>query len=143
MDHRLMFYGAKPNTFEKARLLRESMTAAESHLWTFLSKNKLGVRFKPQHPADIFILDFYCHELKLAIEIDGGIHKSQSQYDQSRTDELEKYKIKIIRFTNDQVIEKTEKVLEKIRQEISERRKAIEQAEEKHSPKTNTGQVEY
>ena len=54
-----MFYGAKVDVFEKARLLRENMTIAEKLLWERLNKNQLGVRFKPQHPVDIFIVDFY------------------------------------------------------------------------------------
>ena len=65
----------------------------------------LGLRFKPQHPIDIFIADFYCHPLKLVIEIDGGIHKSvdQREYDIGREAELEYWGIKVIRFTNEEV----------------------------------------
>ena len=65
----------------------------------------LGLRFKPQHPIDIFIADFYCHPLKLVIEIDGGIHKSNDQrkYDIGREAELEHWGIIVIRFTNEEV----------------------------------------
>lgn len=70
-----MFYGAKPHIFEKAKELRNNMTEAEKLLWGKLQKNKImGLRFKAQHPIDIFIADFYCHKLKLVIEVDGGIH---------------------------------------------------------------------
>lgn len=65
----------------------------------------MGLRFKPQHQIDIFIADFYCHQLKLVIEIDGGIHQSadQKEYDIGREAELEHWGIKVIRFTNGEV----------------------------------------
>ena len=118
--HRLMFYGAKPYLFERARDLRENMTNAERKLWQHLRKNQLGVRFKPQHPAGGFILDFYCHALMLAIEVDGNIHLIQNEYDQSRTDELEKFGIKLIRFTNKEIENEIEEVLLKIKKTINE-----------------------
>jgi cyclase len=58
---RKMFFGANTDLFKKAKQLRENMTAAEKALWNRLRENQLGVRFKPQHPLDIFIADFYCH----------------------------------------------------------------------------------
>ena len=73
-----MFYGAKPETFQKAKLLCNKMTQAENKLWTLLKiKSVLNLRFRRQHPLDIFIADFYCHELKLVIEVDGEIHDSK------------------------------------------------------------------
>ena len=65
----------------------------------------MGHRFKAQHPIDIFIADFYCHKLKLIIEVDGGIHKTieQKEYDLGRTQELERFGLKVIRFTNHQI----------------------------------------
>jgi len=68
-----MFYGASKNTFEKASLLRSNMTETEKILWEKLgNRTVFKVKFR-RHPIGIFIVDFYCHELKLAIEIDGGI----------------------------------------------------------------------
>src|SRR6185369_16937454 len=98
-------------TFSKAKDLRENMTEAELLLWSKINKNKLGVRFKPQHPADLFILDFYCHELKLAIELDGESHAGRSEYDRGREAELENYGVKFIRFTNDEVFQNLETVI--------------------------------
>ncbi len=112
-----MFYGAKPPLFEKARWLRENMTEAEKKLWNTLQKNRVcGYRFKPQHPIDIFIADFYCHKLKLVIEVDGGIHKSveQKNYDIGREAEIENLGVKVIRFTNEEVMEDTREVIGKI-----------------------------
>ena len=76
-DNVSMFYNAKPHIFEKAKVLRKNMTDAEIKLWKQLKGKKLlGLRFRPQHPIDIFIADFYCHQAKLVAEIGGRIHKS-------------------------------------------------------------------
>jgi very-short-patch-repair endonuclease len=99
-----MYYGAKRSIFQNANLLRENMTIAEKLLWSRLNKCQLGVRFKAQHPIDIFIVDFYCHKYRLIIEVDGEIHLSQKEYDDGRTAELECFDLKIIRFTNEQVL---------------------------------------
>ncbi len=80
-----MFYGAKAEIFVHAKWLRENMTNAEKTVWGFMKENQMGVRFKPQHPIDIFIADFYCHELKLIIDLDGEIHEKQKEYDEGRT----------------------------------------------------------
>ena len=89
-----MFYNASPIIFERAKRLRENMTEAELKLWECLKEKKLlNLRFRPQHPIDIFIADFYCHPLKLIVEIDGGIHLSQTNksYDIGREAELERW----------------------------------------------------
>jgi len=90
---RTMFYGAKPIIFERAKALRQNLTKAEKALWDILRKKQmLGLRFKQQHPISIFIADFYCHAIKLVIEVDGNIHNTEENknYDKARTDELEK-----------------------------------------------------
>ncbi|PTN09025.1 endonuclease domain-containing protein [Mangrovibacterium marinum] len=116
-DHVSMFYNAKPPIFEKAKMLRENMTSSELRLWEKLKgKQVLGLRFRPQHPIDIFIADFYCHPIKLVIEIDGGIHlnKSQKEYDIGREAELNQWGIQVIRFTNEQVENNLDLVIRKI-----------------------------
>ena len=110
-----MFYGAKRTIFQNAYDLRKDMTPAERVLWERLNKSQLGVRFKAQHPIDIFIADFYCHKYKLVIEVDGEIHLSQVEYDENRTAELERLDLTIVRFTNDEVLNNTEQVIEKIK----------------------------
>lgn len=103
---RNMFYGASRNTFEKASELRRNMTYAEKIMWDVLKNKRLcKTRFRRQHPIDIFIVDFYCHELKLAVEIDGEIHSNNEvlEYDDGRTHDIEKFGIKMLRFTNNQV----------------------------------------
>jgi very-short-patch-repair endonuclease len=123
-----MFYGAKPDIFEKANHLRSNLTECETLVWNRLNKDKvLGFRFKCQHPIDIFIADFYCHKLRLVIEIDGGIHKTlnQREYDEGRTAEIESFDIKVIRFTNDEVKKDINGVIRKIVQICIERKKEL------------------
>ena len=110
-----MFYGAKRDIFEKAKMLRENMTVAEKQLWSRLNGSQLGVRFIRQHPIDIFIADFYCHQYKLIVEIDGEYHKGQLYYDEGRTAELERFGITVIRFTNEEVMVDLDRVVEEIK----------------------------
>ncbi|GAT64124.1 cyclase [Paludibacter jiangxiensis] len=115
-----MYYNALPSIFAKAKELRENMTQAEMMLWEKLRRNQLGVRFKPQHPIDIFIADFYCHPAKLVIEVDGQVHASQTDYDDGRTAELERLGITVIRFRNEEVFDDIDKVIRKIKQKLYE-----------------------
>ena len=115
---RTMFYNASPDIFRNAEDLRNNMTEAEEILWERLRKKQLGVRFKAQHPIERFIADFYCHQSKLVIEVDGEIHKYQKEYDDGREAEIEKYEIKILRFTNSEVINDIETVIEKIKMNL-------------------------
>ncbi len=113
---------AKPFIFEKARALKKASTPAENKLWQAIRNQKLkNCKFRRQHPIDIFILDFYCHEKNLAIEIDGGIHddREQKEYDAGRTFELEQIGIKVIRFTNEEVVKNLFGVLKIIRQHLT------------------------
>ena len=107
---RTMFYGAKADTFKFAEELRKNLTEAELVLWDKLKQNKLnGYKFKLQHPIKLFIADFYCHKAKLVIEIDGKIHstKESKEYDINRSYEFDQLGLKVIRFTNSEVINKT------------------------------------
>ena len=113
-----MFYGAKRTIFQNAYALRKNMTFAEDKLWARLNKNQLGVRFKAQHPIDIFIVDFFCFKYRLVVEVDGEIHLSQKEYDEGRTAELERFDLKIIRFTNDEVLNDIDRVVEAIKKEL-------------------------
>ena len=121
-----MFYNAKPHIFEKAKVLRDNMTPAELILWEHLKgKQMLGLRFRPQHPIDIFIADFYCHPVRLVIEVDGGIHKTTDRkaYDIGREAELNEWGIHVIRFTNDEIEHNLEFVIGQINSVCSGLRK--------------------
>ena len=72
-----MFYKADPLIFSNARELRKRLTPAEQTFWLCLKQNFPEYKFRKQHPISIYIADFYCHKLKLVIEIDGSIHNSE------------------------------------------------------------------
>jgi very-short-patch-repair endonuclease len=110
--------GASSNLFGLAKQNRQSMTAAEEILWHRLRSNKLGCKFRRQHPISKFIADFYCASHKLVIEIDGEYHAQQKQADLERDDYLNSLNIKVIRFTNEQVIENLDIVLKEIQQTL-------------------------
>jgi very-short-patch-repair endonuclease len=113
--------GAIGKLYEYSRELRQLSTEAEKLLWAELRNKKLkGLKFRRQHPIDKYIVDFYCHENKLVIELDGSVHdrKENKEYDQARTIELRGLKINVIRFRNDEVENNIDKVLEKIIQII-------------------------
>jgi UDP-N-acetylmuramoylalanine--D-glutamate ligase len=103
-----------------AREMRKEPTAAEKVLWEHLRFDQLGVRFRRQHPVDSKIIDFYCHEAKLGVEVDGGIHDSteQKERDAERTQTLEFKGMSIIRFSNDEVMKTPKKVVQKIKKEL-------------------------
>lgn len=107
-----MFYGARARIFRFAGQLRYNPTPQEEILWKELGAKKfMGFRFKRQHPIDRFIADFYCHKLKLVIEIDGEIHNYRRVYDDNRTVELKQFGIKVVRFTNKQIEDHLPEVL--------------------------------
>ncbi len=117
-DQVSMFFNAKPHLFEKAKALRDNMTPSELLLWERLKgKQIFGLRFRPQHPIDIFIADFYCHPIKLVIEVDGGIHQSRDsiEYDIGRTAELNQWGIHVIRFSNEEVEQNLEETIKQIK----------------------------
>lgn len=120
-----MHYGASKITFRYAELLRKNMTVAEKVIWERLCKNKLGVRIRRQHPIWKYIADYYCHELKFIIEIDGGIHlsKENKEYDIGRENTLYEFGLEVIRFTNDQAINETDHVIEAIEEKITDLKK--------------------
>ena len=96
--------------------LRKSSTYVEDIIWYHLAGKKLGVKFRRQHPIANYIADFYCHLLKLVIEIDGAIYnRPEIQVnDKVRQSEIEFLSIRVIRFTNEQVIKSREDVLNQI-----------------------------
>ncbi len=100
-----------------ARELRKNATDAENLLWQLLRRNQLyGFGFRRQHPLGSYILDFYCHQAKLAIELDGGQHAegAQREHDEVRSAWLQKQGITVLRFWNNEVLTNTEGVLQRI-----------------------------
>jgi len=108
----------RPQLEENRKHLRKNLTPAEARLWSSLKGRQLdGKRFRRQFSIGSYILDFYCPETLLAIELDGEVHNDvvQQQYDQERTAYLNEEGIKVIRFENRLVFEQIEFVLESIR----------------------------
>jgi very-short-patch-repair endonuclease len=113
---------ANPKTFENARFLKKVLTESEMILWEQLRDRRLkGYKFRRQHPIASYIVDFYCHECKLVIEVDGEIHQhhDNAEYDKGRTCELESLGLSIIRFTNKEVQENRSQVLNKISERLT------------------------
>lgn len=118
-----MFYGAEPIIFLRARKMRRQQTEAEIKLWEILQNKKMmGLRFKRQHPIYNYIADFYCHKIKLVIEVDGKIHLNhdRKEHDANRTAEMERLGIEVMRFTNKQVLDNLDDVKAKIESKCHE-----------------------
>ncbi|MDM3857486.1 MAG: endonuclease domain-containing protein [Aphanizomenon gracile PMC649.10] len=95
--------------------MRTEATLAEKHLWQRLkNKQMLGLKFRRQQVIDRFIVDFYCHEVKLVIEVDGEIHNYTQVEDAIRQEFLESLGLRVVRFKNEDVLFRIEGVLEEI-----------------------------
>src|SRR6187549_3177424 len=104
--------------YQYGRELRHDSTEAEKLLWAELRNRKLdSLKFRRQHPLDKFIVDFYCNEKKLVVELDGGVHdeKINKEYDEARTAMLAGLNIIVLRFKNEDVINDMQGVLKKLR----------------------------
>jgi very-short-patch-repair endonuclease len=111
-----------PKLKELARELRKNSTLSEVLLWLKIKGKTMGVEFHRQVPINNFIVDFYCHELMLAIEIDGSSHDEKQDYDQNRQLILENLGVKFIRFSDIDVKQKMGWVLEELMICVEERR---------------------
>ncbi len=103
--------------FELCRGFRKEPTTAEKLLWACLRDRRLaGLKFRRQHPLGRYIADFYCAEVGLVVELEGKVHgkKEQREYDQIRKEELEGRGLRVFKFENKEVLERTERVLAKI-----------------------------
>ncbi len=102
---------------QHARDLRKNATDVETLIWQLLRRNQLlGYGFRRQHPMGRYVLDFYCHQAKLVVELDGGQHgeEKQRQHDDARTAFLHKQGLTVLRFWNNEVLQNTEGVLQTI-----------------------------
>jgi very-short-patch-repair endonuclease len=107
--------GTAPNIIAAARQLRLHLTPAEKMLWEALRNRQLnGLKFRCQHPVESFIVDFYCPQHRLAIELDGGIHDQQVEYDAARTALLNHLGYRVVRFRNQEVVSNLSQVLQQI-----------------------------
>jgi len=113
-----------PVQYELAKDMRKGHTEAEKLLWEVLRDSQTGVKFRRQHPVDAYIVDFISLQEKLVVEVDGDYHetKEQKQYDDNRTHILNEIGFKVIRFTNDEVLENVYAVKDKIKQIVKDRK---------------------
>ena len=104
---------------ERSRALRREQTDPERKLWSALRGRQLsGFKFRRQCPVDRYIADFLCLEANLIVELDGGQHAEQVEYDKQRTEVLERAGYRVDRFWNREVLEEFENVVEAIFAEL-------------------------
>ena len=109
---------ANNKLYEYGRDLRKDSTEAEKVMWKCLRGRKLqGYKFRRQHPLERYIADFYCHEKRLVIELDGSVHdeRMNENYDEVRTQQLNESGIRVIRFRNELVLNNIDMVLTEIK----------------------------
>lgn len=121
-----MYYGAGSLIFQRAAELRSRMTPAEEVLWKHVHINQWKLKFRRQHPIWNYIADFYCHPIKLVIELDGGIHEEEEvkRHDEERENHLKSRGITVLRFKNREVLQNIDTVLNKISETIDTLRAA-------------------
>jgi len=111
-----MHLRASTQLFGRAKQLRLHPTKAEEKLWQYLRASQTGYKYRRQHPIANYVVDFYSYALKLAIEVDGEIHAEQFKQmeDEDKQNSLETHGLTVIRFTNDEVLNHIESVMEEI-----------------------------
>ena len=125
------FEKTPPKLLSLARVLRRRQTDAERVMWHLVRRRQLGVKFRRQHPIEPYVLDFYCHRLRLAVEVDGAGHVQPTKRaeDRERSAVLQAQGIKVVRFTNVEVLQETEAVAEALWLACEERRDTREGGE--------------
>ncbi len=104
-----------PQLLEFAKTMRQNATDAENLMWQLL-RNKcfMNLKFRRQHVIKPYIVDFYCHEIGLVVELDGSQHNTDDgkEYDAERTQFLEALDLKVVRYWNHEILNNTDVVLE-------------------------------
>ena len=108
-------------TVGQARKLRRETTEAEALLWTHIRNRQLaGMKFSRQHPIGRYVADFCCEEEKLVVELDGGQHADDVDRDEQRTQYIEKYGYRVVRYWNSEVMSGIDGVLNDIRRQAQD-----------------------
>ena len=131
MSHSLPpFEETPPRLIKLAKALRRGSTDAEGVLWQLVRRRGMGVKFRRQHPVVPYVLDFYCHALRLAVEVDGGQHAAESGRagDARRSAALKARGIDVLRFSNLEVLQETSAVADALWHACQERLAANRQA---------------
>jgi very-short-patch-repair endonuclease len=112
-----------PDKLAFAKRLRREMTPAERRLWKALRRDAVdGFHFRRQQVIEGYVADFYCDAAKLVIELDGDVHQEQWQYDESRDEAIASIGVRVLRISNDAMLD-VEAVVEHIRQALRSRRR--------------------
>ncbi len=102
-----------------ARILRNQQTNSEKIVWELIRDRKfMNLKFRRQHVIEGFVLDFYCHEIRLGIEIDGGIHNKRKDYDRLRQEVIESEGITLLRIKNRDILDCKRSILTKLKEVI-------------------------
>lgn len=117
-----LFLPYNRNLIQTARENRANATKAESRIWNEVLRQRQLANFKflRQKPIDNFIVDFYCAELRLVLEIDGDSHVGAEEYDEQRTRRLAAYGLTVVRYTNEEVFHNIEGVYDDLLRRIKE-----------------------
>ena len=116
------------NTYEyknRRAKLRRNQTKAESILWQELRNKKLGYKFRRQFQLGLYVVDFYCRELRLVIELDGPIHQHKAEYDKYRENWLKQRGFFVLRYINDEVLFEREAMMRHLLKSIKNREQNI------------------
>lgn len=113
-----MFIHNDPKMKPRRQELRKNQTLQEEILWARLKLNQLGYKFRRQHSIGGYVVDFYCPEKKLVIEVDGSQHLENQEYDNKRTEYFSILNIKVLRFWNNEINTNINGVIEKIMSEL-------------------------
>jgi very-short-patch-repair endonuclease len=128
MKTKLPFHhDSPPGIFGRAKVLRKKSTPAEELLWKMVrNRRMLGLKFRRQHPLQYFVVDFYCHEPRLVLEVDGSIHQLEmvKQHDMERENTIRDMGLTVLRFTNDEVFSQPEKIEMEIKHHLQRIKKA-------------------
>ena len=124
MQAKILYKFNDPLNKTRRQTLRQDQTKAEQVLWEELRNRRMGYKWRRQCGIGSFIVDFYCAELALVIELDGPIHDEQKEYDAFRDSELAKRNLKIIRYKNDEVLFDRERVMREIKSLCEQRKSA-------------------
>ena len=113
--------GVQADKLSFAKRLRREMTAPERILWKALRRNAIeGFHFRRQQVIEGYVVDFYCDDAKLAIELDGGVHQEQWKYDESRDRTISSAGVRVLRISNEAMLD-SEAVVEYIGQALRKR----------------------
>jgi len=120
------YFNNTPEYTYRRTALRHNQTKAEKVLWCELRSKRLGVRFRRQFQIGRYIVDFYCHELRLIVELDGPIHEHQTVADSKREAHLTQVGNHVVRYLNDEVLFDRDSVMRHLTNLIEQRRYTLE-----------------